>query len=140
MYESKKIHVHGLDITNTTKVNKTLNKIFEKHNFTHFDLIIDDGSHYLKDILLSLNFFFKYLKNKGFFIIEDFKHPNYYKYNKNIDHIFIDEFLTNIRNKKISNSCIFSEDEQNFLINFVKTIDFNKGNLEDSDICFIEKK
>ena len=36
-----------------------------------------------------------------FYIIEDFKHPNYYKYNKNINHILIDEFLNNLKKKRL---------------------------------------
>ena len=139
-YKSDKIHVYGIDIKNFSKVKKTLNKIFQENHINNFDIIIDDGSHNLKDILLSLNFFFKYLKNNGTFIIEDFKHPNYYKYNRNIDHILVDEFLENIGNKKISNSSIFTEEDQIYLINSIKNINIKKGNLIDSDICFIKKR
>ncbi len=70
-YKSEKINVFGIDINNQTKVQKTLNKIFSEQNFTQFDLIIDDGSHNLSDILISLKFFFKYVKNNGLYIIED---------------------------------------------------------------------
>ena len=139
-YKSEKIHVYGLDIKNLSKVKKTLSKIFKENHFNNFDIIIDDGSHNLKDILLSLNFFFKYLKNNGTFIIEDFKHPNYYQYNRNLDHILVDQFLENVGNKKISNSSIFTEEDQIYLINSVKNINIKKGNLIDSDICFIKKK
>jgi hypothetical protein len=138
-YKSKKMHVFGIDINNKYKSKKTLTKIFKQHHFSHFDLIIDDGSHNLKDILLSLNFFFQYLKDEGTFIIEDFKHPNYYQYNRNINHILVDEFLKNILDKKLSNSSIFNDNEQRFLMNSIKRIDVNKGNLNDSDICFIKK-
>ena len=58
-----------LDINNKNQVNKTLNQIYKKNNFQKFDLIIDDGSHNLKDILVSLNSFFSHLKDKNFFII-----------------------------------------------------------------------
>jgi predicted O-methyltransferase YrrM len=139
-FQSKKIHVYGLDINNKEKVDKILKNIFEIHQFNSFDVIIDDGSHYLSDILHSLNFFFKYLKKNGFFVIEDFKHPNYYEYNKNIEHIFIDDFLKNILNKRLSTSTIFSNGEQEYLMNSIKKIDIEKGNLKDSDICFIKKK
>ena len=44
-----------------------------------FDVIIDDGSHYLSDILFSLKTFFKLVNKGGFYVIEDYKHPNYYK-------------------------------------------------------------
>jgi predicted O-methyltransferase YrrM len=139
-YESKKIHVYGLDINNKKKLRKILNEIFEKHQFIFFDLIIDDGSHNLSDIFFSLNYFFKYVKERGIFIIEDFKHPNYYLYNRNIDHILVDEFLKNLKDRKISNSSIINNENQKKLIDSIKSIDISKGNLKDSDICFIKKK
>ena len=46
--------------------------IFKENSFEKFDIIIDDGSHYLSDILFSLNFFFKLLNQGGTYIIEDF--------------------------------------------------------------------
>jgi SAM-dependent methyltransferase len=139
-FKSKKMHVFGIDINNKNKSQKILTKIFKQHQFYQFDLIIDDGSHNLKDILFSLNFFFQYLKEEGTFIIEDFKHPNYYKYNRNINHILVDEFLKNIVDKKLSNSSMFNNNEQKYLMNSIKKIDVKKGNLSDSDICFIKKK
>ena len=51
----------------------------------------------------------------------------------------MDEFLQNILNKKISNSSIFNDSEQKYLINSIKKININKGNLNDSDICFIKR-
>jgi hypothetical protein len=138
-FESQKMHVFGIDINNENKVKKTLIKIFNQHQFSQFDLIIDDGSHNLKDILFSLNIFFQYLKCEGTFIIEDFKHPNYYQYNRNINHILVDEFLKNILDKKLSNSSIFNDNKQKYLMDSIKKIDVHKGNLNDSDICFIKK-
>jgi predicted O-methyltransferase YrrM len=140
-YISKKIHVYGLDANNETKVKKTLKKIFNTYNFNNFDLIIDDGSHNLLDILSNLNFFFKYLNKGGNYIIEDFKHPNYYEYNRrDINHIFVDQFLDNIKKKNISKSTIFDYNNQKYLMNEIDFIDVGKGNLTDSDICLIKKK
>ena len=42
-------------------------------------------------------------------------------------------------NKKIFNSSIFSVEEQKYLIKSIKKIDIYRGNLKDSDICFINK-
>ena len=111
-----------------------------QYNFDEFDLIIDDGSHNLSDILNGLKFFFRYVKNNGIYVIEDFKHPNYYAYNKNINHIFIDELLKNLQNKKISISSVLTKNDQTDLINQIEKIEIYKGNLEDSDIAFINKK
>ena len=138
-YKSKNINVYGIDINNQKKVLKTLSKIFLEQNFKQFDLIIDDGSHNLSDILISLKFFFKYVKNKGLYIIEDYKHPNYYKYNRNIDHLLIDQIFANLNKKKFFTSNIFNNDDQRELINSIKMIETFKGNLNDSDISFITK-
>ena len=138
-YSSKNIHVHGIDINNKIKVKKTLNNIFTLNKINHFDIIIDDGSHNLSDILVSLNFFFKYLKSSGMFIIEDFKYPNYHKYNRDIAHILIEDTLTHIKNKNYFKSSIFSKNDQSYLMNSIDKIDIFKGNLADSDICFIKK-
>ena len=139
IYESKKINVFGLDIKNERKVKNTLNLILRKFNIKEFDIIIDDGSHNLNDILIAFKYFFKSLKKKGLYIIEDFKFPNYYDYNNNMEHIFVDEFLKNLINKKISQSSIFVENEQYDLMNLIEKVEFFKGNLIDSDISFITK-
>ncbi len=138
-YKSKNMHVFGVDINNEKKIKKILNKIFTDYKFEKFDLIIDDGSHNLKDILIALKLFFKVLKKNGLYTIEDFKHPNYYEYNNNVEHIFVNEFLDNIERKKISPSSIINDNEQKNLIDSINKIENFKGNLKDSDICFITK-
>jgi predicted O-methyltransferase YrrM len=138
-YKSKKIHVFGLDINNQKKAVKIINKITSECNFKKFDIIIDDGSHNLSDILIALKLFFKYLKNKGLYIIEDFKHPNYYPYNRNINHILIDELFKNLEKKNTFNSNIISKNEQLYLMDTIDKIEVYKGNLNDSDISFISK-
>ena len=138
-YKSENIKVFGIDINNQKKVVKTLNKIFSENNFTQFDLIIDDGSHYLSDILISLKLFFKYVKNNGLYIIEDYKHPNYYKYNRNIDHLLVDQIFEHLNNKKRFTSNIFNDDNQKELISSIEMIETFKGKLNDSDISFITK-
>ena len=137
---SENINVYGLDINKNYKVDKTLKKIFENYKLKKFDIIIDDGSHYLSDILFSLNFFFKHLKEKGIFIIEDFKHPNYYEYNKDVEDILIDDLLEKLKKKKYFKSSIIDKEGQTYLINKIDQIINYKGNLTDSDICFIKKK
>ena len=138
-YSSKKIHVFGLDINNQKKILQILNKIFELYKIKEFDIIIDDGSHNLNDILVAFKFFFKFLKKKGLYVIEDFKHPNYYAHNNNINHILIDELLANIEKKNFFTSIIFTENEQRSLMNMINKIEIFKGNLKDSDISFITK-
>ena len=46
----------------------------------------------------------------------------------------------NIKDKKFSISSIINKEEQKKLMNSIKDIDLRKGNLNDSDICFLKKK
>ncbi len=137
IYSSKDINVFGLDINDKKKLDKTLQEIGVKQEY--FDLIIDDGSHNLSDILFSIKYLFKHLTKNGVYIIEDFKHPNYYKYNRNIDHVLIDRILDNFKNKIFFQSNIISRADQNYFFENIKKIEIFKGNLKDSDISFIEK-
>lgn len=139
IYKSNRIKVFGLDINNEANLEKVFTKLNINEESNYFDIIIDDGSHYLSDILFSIKFFFKYLKKEGIYIIEDFKHPNYYAYNKNVDDILIDRMLKHLGNRKNFKSKIITNKDQINLINKIKKISIYKGNLKDSDICFIEK-
>ncbi|MDC3127362.1 class I SAM-dependent methyltransferase [Candidatus Pelagibacter bacterium] len=136
-YSSKDLNVFGLDINDKKKIDKTLKEISTTQEY--FDLIIDDGSHNLSDILFGLKYLFKHLKKKGIYIIEDFKHPNYYDYNKNINHILVDQLLDNLKNKNFFESNLFNKTEQNYFFEKIKKIEIFKGSLKDSDISFIEK-
>ena len=139
-YSSNNINVYGLDIRNEKKVFQILDMIFKVNGFKNFDIIIDDGSHYLSDILFSLNFFFKFVNQGGTYVIEDFKHPNYYKYNLDIKDIFVDTLISKILKKEYFNSGLLKKESQKYIFSEVKEIVSYKGNLEDSDICFIQKK
>ena len=139
IFSSKKIHVYGLDVNNEKELKKVLKKLDLESNSNFFDIIIDDGSHYLSDILFSLKTLFRYVKKGGFYIIEDFKHPNYYDQNRNIEHVLVDQVLKNLQEKRLFNSNIITNDDQVYLQRAISKIQIYKGNLKDSDICFIEK-
>jgi len=79
--------------------------ISNKDNF--FDIIVDDGSHKLSDILFSLNSFYKNLKKGGLYIIEDFKFPNYFEHLNDVDELKIDELIEKIRNIHTKNANSF---------------------------------
>ena len=61
VYSSKKVIVYGLDVNNKSKLKKILEKINLESDSNYFDIIIDDGSHYLGDILFSLKHLFKHV-------------------------------------------------------------------------------
>ena len=130
-------HPHDLAFEKA-KCYKNLN--YKKKLEGEYDIIIaTDVFEHVQDPLGLAAETSKFLKKNGYYIIEDYKHPNYYQYNRDIDHIYADEFLNNIKDNKISISTIFTDQEQEDLIKSIKKIDFYRGNLQDSDICFIQK-
>ena len=138
-YYSKKIHVFGLNSSNTKTVSKFLKKINLKETSKYFDIIIDDGSHKQSDQLKALNHFYEYLVDGGFYVIEDYKFPNYFKHLNDVNDIKIDELADYILNKKIFSSSLVSSYVIDLLINTNKNIHKYKGNTDISDIIFFEK-
>jgi len=138
-YKSKKIKVFGLDATKFKDIQKFLKKINVDKNRSFFDIIIDDGSHKLKDILRVLNFFYKYLKSDGFYVIEDFKHPNFYKHLDTKNEPKIDKLIQSIKKKKIVKSKILDTEFQKQFFRSLDYIKDYKGLLKDSNIVFIKK-
>jgi predicted O-methyltransferase YrrM len=138
-YYSKDIKVFGLDIKNKISIEKILKKLTKRKKFEYFDLIIDDGSHNLSDILFAFKYLFKYLKKGGFYIIEDYMLPNKYKYNRDVKDILVDDMLKHLIKKKTFNSNIISEIDQIFFRKKIEKIYIEKGRLKESNICFIKK-
>jgi len=138
-YYSKKIHVFGLDSSNSEMVTKFLKKINLKETFKYFDIIIDDGSHKQSDQLNALNHFYEYLIEGGFYVIEDYKFPNYFKHLNDVNDIKIDELTDHILKKKLFSSSLISTYVINLLLNTNKNIFKYKGNTDISDMVFIEK-
>ena len=139
LYKSKKIEVFGIDIAEEKKVIEILKKITRNRNL-FFDIIIDDGSHKLSDILKSFNLLSNYLKKGGFYIIEDYKFPNYFSYNKDINDILVSEMINNLVIKKKFSSNIITKDSQKKLFKSFNHIKIHKGKLDYSDICFLKRK
>ena len=138
-YYSKDIKVFGLDIKNEISIHKILKKLIKGKKLEYFDLIIDDGSHNLSDILFAFKYLFKHLKKNGFYIIEDYMLPNIYKYNRDIKDILVDNMLKHLIKKKTFNSNIISDTDQIFFQKKIKKIYLEKGRLKESNICFIKK-
>ena len=62
--------IEGVEVFKADQSHKeSLKLICDKYK--NFDIIIDDGGHYSKQILISLNFLFDYLNNDGLYIVED---------------------------------------------------------------------
>ena len=132
---SKRIKYFGLHSSNVRQMLKFLKKSNQKKN--SFNFIIDDGSHDLSDQLFSLNFFFKHLKKNSLYIIEDYKFPNYFERNFDVEELKISEIITKIKLKKYFKSKIIEKDTIKEL--FSSKIYQYKGNGNYSDIVFFKK-
>jgi hypothetical protein len=139
-YSSKKIHAFGMDVSNQKMMLKFLTKINFFDSIKFFDVVIDDGSHIQSDQLKALNFFYKYVADNGFYIIEDYKFSNYFEHLNDVDDLKIDELIKKINNKDSINSKLLSSNTIFDLSKNNKNIFEYKGNLEHSDIVFFEKK
>ena len=137
-FTSKKINYYGIDSSNKKSLLKTLDKIYSSNSIKKFDFIIDDGSHILSDQLLSLNFLLKYIKKGGYYVIEDYKFPNYFKRCNDVNDIKIDLLIKKIKLRKKITSKIL---DQNAIITLYNSkIFIYKGKSKFSDILFIKKK
>lgn len=104
----------------------------------NFDLLLDDGSHLMKDQQLSLGILFPLVKSGGYYVIEDIHTSNQDGYDvvKNSSNTTLDM----IYEWKLSgkwNSMYLNEKELEYLQNNVKTADvYGNGN---SMTCIITK-
>lgn len=112
-------------------------------NTGYFDIIIDDCSHRLSDMIKHLKIYFKSLKSGGYYIIEDYKFPNYFDHCNDVPcENTIVEIIENLNNKKFFNSKILSNEDQSFLFENIEKISQyapENGIAVHSDICFIKK-
>jgi hypothetical protein len=139
-YSSNRISVFGMDSSNPKMIKNFLVKIKFDQFKKGFDVIIDDGSHILSDQLKALNFFYKHVSNKGFYIIEDYKFSNYFKHLKDVNDLTINEVIHKINKKNFFHSPLIDKEVLKDLFRSVKNIYKHKGNSAKSDIVFFEKK
>ena len=141
-FKSDKIKFYKCNTTNLNDL-KNLKKKFKN---IKFKIIIDDGSHFLNDIIHNLKFFFKFLDNGGIYVIEDFKHPEHFKYLNDTDNkeLNITEIIQKFKKKEIFSSELLTKEDQLFLIENIRIISTYKGtminkNINLSDIAFFKK-
>ena len=140
-YKSKRLKFINCDLTSENEFKNLEKKIYNKK----FKIIIDDGSHILTHIIKNLKFFFKKVESNSYYIIEDFKAPNDQKHldDSNGKEIFIEELLTNIKNKSYFESQILNKEDQDYLFKNIEEIFTYEGNQKSplsSNIAFLKKK
>jgi len=137
-YKSNQIKVFGLDIRNVSSLEKFFKKIGLNKNESFFDIIIDDGSHKLSDILFSINYFFPYLKKDGLYIIEEYNFPKYFDHLNDVNHIFIEDLINNIKIKKLFESSLIEKKNISDLLK-LNNVETFKGSEPISDIVALKK-
>jgi len=137
-FYSKKIQVFGLDVSKKNSLENFIKQIGSNREI--FDIIIDDGSHKLSDILTSFNFFFNFLKSKSYYIIEDYNFPLYFKHLKDVKDVTINNLIKNNKIKIFFKSKIINNSDQLLLFKNINKVHSYKGNLINSDIVFFKKK
>ena len=83
--------------------------------------------------------FYEYLVGGGFYVIEDYKFPNYFKHLNDVNDIKIDELADYILQKKPFSSSLVSSKVINLLLDTIKNVYKYKGNTDISDIVSFEK-
>ena len=111
-----------------------------------FDIIIDDGSHNIKDQIITFNTFFRKLKKNGIYVIED---SSQYLSASHLNPDNLDygskEILLSIKNSGLDKVSYLSNLEIDILKKEMGNINLEKGNyienkINISEIIFIEKK
>lgn len=140
-YYSKNIYPFGLDAKNLKYLQSFFKKI--KNHFNRkikFDIIIDDGSHHLEDILKFLNIFFSHLNQKGYYVIEEYKFPNFFPHLSVNGEPKIDKLIKFLKKKKYFKSNILDNVTQKKLHDDIAKINYYKGYYKHSSIVFFKKK
>ena len=110
------------------------------------DIIIDDASHNLKDILTAFGILFKKLKSGGCYVIEDMDQFKALKeLNPYPDEPTPLEILKKINDKQDFKTSFIDEESKKYLIENIKYIKIEKGSMKIneinvSDIAFVFKK
>ena len=140
-YRSKRITELFVDVS-----SKEILKSLSDYLGDELDIIVDDASHNLRDIIIAFSIFFKNLKKGGIYIIEDINQFEVFKeLNPYINEITPLEILQKIQRKEIFKSSFLDEETKKFLIDNISDIKIEKGSMiikekNVSDIVFIFKK
>ena len=140
-YNSKRITELFVDVS-SKEILKSLSNYLDKE----LDIIVDDASHNLRDIIITFSIFFKKLKKGGIYIIEDINQFEVFKeLNPYINEITPLEIFKKIQRKENFNSSFVDEETKKYLVDNIKDIKIEKGSMfikdkNISDIVFIFKK
>ncbi len=125
--------------------SKKILQNFSKYTDQNFDIIIDDASHNLKDILITLPILFKKLNPGGFYVIEDINQFEVFRnLNPTNEKLTPLKILRNMAANKSFDSNFISNNEVSYLKENISEYFFEKGEMivnshNISDIVFLKK-
>ena len=140
-YYSNRIEEIFIDVS-----SKKILQSFCNYIDINFDLIIDDASHNLRDILITLPIVFKKLKSGGYYVIEDINQFEVFKnLNPSNEKLTPLKILKLIQSNEKFNSPFLSEKDTVYLKENIEDFIFEKGEMQVngyniSDIVFLKKK
>ena len=140
-FNSKRISELFVDVSSSRSIY-SLSDYLKKN----LDIIIDDASHNLKDILTAFGILFKKLKSGGCYVIEDMDQFKALKeLNPYPDEPTPLEILKKINDKQDFKTSFIDEESKKYLIENIKYIKIEKGSMKIneinvSDIAFVFKK
>ena len=140
-YQSKRITEIFVDVSSEEILTSLSN-----HLDNELDIIIDDASHNLRDIIIAFSILFKKLKKGGIYIIEDINQFEVFKnLNPYVNELTPLEILKSIQEKKDFESSFLDEETKKYLINNINDIKIEQGSMimkkkNISDIVFIFKR
>ena len=111
-FKSKRIDELYVDVS-----SKKILKNFANHIKGNLDIIIDDASHNLRDILIAFSVLFKKLKKGGTYVIEDLDQFHVFnELNPYSNELTPKEILTCIKNNKNFKSSFIDDEEKKIFI------------------------
>ena len=140
-FNSKRISELFVDVSSSRSIY-SLSDYLKKNP----DIIIDDASHNIKDILTAFSILFKKLKSGGCYVIEDMDQFKALKeLNPYSDEPTPLEILKKINDKQDFKTSFIDEESKKYLIENIKYIKIEKGSMKIneinvSDIAFVFKK
>ena len=140
-FESNRITELFVDVSNQKILNSLSNHIKED-----LDIIIDDASHNMRDIIITFLIFFKKLKRGGIYVIEDVNQLEVFKELKPyINEPTPLEILRSFKKKEDFKSRFINEENKKYLSSSIENIKIEQGSMiikekNVSDIVFIFKK
>ena len=140
-YYSNRIEEVYIDVS-----SKKILQNFTNYFDNRFQIIIDDASHNLRDILITLPILFKKLNSGGFYVIEDINQFDVFKnLNPTREKLTPIKILKYMQENKSFDSDFISKDDVNYLKENIAEYHFEKGEMvvngyNISDIVFLRKR